>query len=103
MVIRYSQVYPLVVRGLDPERIRAFLGAYGSLCPPVPHEATILGDALLLVAPIATVNSLLEDLFFAPQGIDETLIEDVMDRLAWATALPAWLGRVRRTLGEMWA
>jgi hypothetical protein len=30
------------------------------------------------------------------------LIEDVMDRLAWATTLPAWLGRVRRALGEMW-
>jgi Ser/Thr protein kinase RdoA (MazF antagonist) len=98
-----SQVYPLVVRGLDPERIRAFLSAYGSIYPPITHEAAILGDALLLVAPIAIVNSLLEDLFFTPHGIDESLIEDVMDRLAWATTLPAWLGRVRRSLGEMWA
>jgi Ser/Thr protein kinase RdoA (MazF antagonist) len=97
------QVYPLVMRGLDPERIRAFLEAYGSLYPPVPHESAILGDALLLVAPIATINSLLEDLFFASHGIDESLIDDVMDRLAWATTLPAWLGRVRRALGEMWS
>lgn len=98
-----SQVYPLVMRGLDPECLRAFLGAYGSIYPPVPHEAAILGDALLLVAPIATVNSLLEDLFFTPHGIDESLIEDLMDRLAWATTLPSWLGKVRRSLGEMWA
>jgi Ser/Thr protein kinase RdoA (MazF antagonist) len=97
-----SQVYPLVARGLDPERIRAFLAGYGSLYPPIPHEASILGDAILLAAPIATINSLLEDLFFTPHDVDEMLIEDVMDRLAWATTLPAWLGRVRRALGEMW-
>jgi Ser/Thr protein kinase RdoA (MazF antagonist) len=97
------QVYPLVVRGLEPEFMNAFLSAYGSIYPPTPHEAAILGDALLLVAPIAIVNSLLEDLFFTAHDVDEALIDDVMDRLAWATTLPAWLGRVRRALGEMWA
>jgi hypothetical protein len=30
------------------------------------------------------------------------LIDDVMERLAWAWSLPAWLNRVRRSLPEMW-
>ncbi len=93
---------PLVKRGFDPERARAFLAAYGAIYPPAPQEASALGDALLLMSPIATINGPLEDVFFTPQGIEEALIDDVMDRLAWAMSLPAWLGRVRRSLGEMW-
>jgi len=34
--------------------------------------------------------------------MDEALIDDVMKRLSWATSLPAWLARVRRSLAEMW-
>ncbi len=93
---------PLVKRGLDPERARHFLGAYGALYSPAAHEAAILGDALALVAPIATINGPLEDIFFTPHGIDETLIDDMMERLAWAASFPGWLGRVRRSIGEMW-
>ena len=93
---------PLVKRGLDPERARSFLESYGSIYPPAPREASILGDALILVSPIATINGPLEDIFFTPHGRDDTLIDDVMERLAWAASLPAWLARVRRSLAEMW-
>lgn len=93
---------PLVKRGLDPERARIFLAAYGAIYPPVPGEATVLGDALTIVAPIATMNGPLEDIFFTDNAIEESTIDDVMDRLSWAASLPAWLARVRRSLGEMW-
>ena len=100
--LRSPLTRPLVKRGLDPARARRFLAAYGAIYPPVPGEASILGDALTLVSPIATINGPLEDIFFARQDVDETLIDDVMERLAWAAAFPAWLGRVRRSLAEMW-
>lgn len=93
---------PLVKRGLDPERAGHFLAAYGAIYPPVANEAAILGAALALIAPIATINGPLEDLFFNPHGIDDTLIDDIMERLAWAAAFPGWLGRVRQSIGEMW-
>src|SRR5712692_4731042 len=94
---------PLVKRGFDPERANRFLQAYGAIYPPVPGEAAVLADALMLVAPIATVNGPLEDIFFTQQGVEEPLIDDVMERLAWASSLPGWLGRVRRSLAGMWA
>jgi Ser/Thr protein kinase RdoA (MazF antagonist) len=93
---------PLVKRGLDPERANRLLSAYGAIEPPVAGEAAILGAALALVAPIATINGPLEDLFFNPHGIDEALIDDIMERLAWAASFPAWLARVRQSIGEMW-
>jgi hypothetical protein len=55
----------------------------------------------MLVAPIASVNGPLEDIFYAEE-LDNTLIDDIMERLSWATALPTWLGRVRHSLQEMW-
>jgi Ser/Thr protein kinase RdoA (MazF antagonist) len=94
---------PLVKRGFEPERAHRFLQAYGAVYPPVPGEAALLVDALMLVAPIATVNGPLEDIFFSQEGVEEPLIDDVMERLAWASSLPGWLGRVRRSLAEMWA
>ena len=93
---------PLVKRGLDPERARHFLAAYSAIYPPVPGEAAVLGDALTIIAPIATINGPLEDIFFTEIGKEEYTIDDVMERLSWATSLPAWLARVRRSLGEMW-
>jgi Ser/Thr protein kinase RdoA (MazF antagonist) len=93
---------PLVKRGLDPERARHFLQAYGAIYPAVPGEAALLVDALILVAPIATINGPLEDIFFTQEGAEEPLIDDVMERLAWASSLPGWLGKVRRSLPEMW-
>ena len=93
---------PLTKRGFDAERARLFLEAYGAIYPPVPQEALVLGDALNLIAPIATINGPLEDLFFSPQGVEDVLIDDLMERLSWASALPAWFGRVRRSLAEMW-
>src|SRR5229473_2534493 len=86
---------PLVKRGFDPERFRRFLEAYAAIYPPSPQESSVLGDALLLVSPIATINGPLEDIFFTQHGIDGSLIDEVMERLAWATSLSAWLGRVR--------
>ncbi len=93
---------PLVKRGFDPERARRFLEAYAAVYPPAPQEASLLGDALLLISPIVIMNGPLDDLFFTPHGIEDALIDDVMERLAWASTLPAWLGRVRRSLAEMW-
>ncbi len=93
---------PLVKRGFEPERATTFLQAYSAIYPPVRDEASILTDALTLVAPILTINGPLEDLFFAQESPDETLIEDLMERLAWAISLPSWLQRVRRQLAEMW-
>jgi Ser/Thr protein kinase RdoA (MazF antagonist) len=93
---------PLVKRGFDPERMRNFLGAYGAVYPPVPGEALLLADALMLVTPIITANGPLEDIFYADENTEEMLIDDVMERLAWATSLPAWIGRMRRTIAEMW-
>ncbi|MBV9709779.1 MAG: phosphotransferase [Ktedonobacteraceae bacterium] len=97
-----SLTRPLVKRGFEPERARHFLQAYAEVYLPVRGEATLLGDVLSLVAPIATINGPLEDLFYVQEELDETLIEDVMERLSWAASLPAWLARVRRSLAEMW-
>lgn len=93
---------PLVKRGLDPERAALFLQAYSAIYPPVRDEVSIIADALSLVAPILTINGPLEDLFFTQGGIDEALIDDVFERLAWATSLPSWLQKVRKQLAEMW-
>ena len=97
-----SLTRPLVKRGFEPQRARQFLQAYTEIYPPVRGEAALLGDALTLVAPIATINGPLEDLFYVQEEPDEVLIEDVMERLSWAASFPMWLGRVRRSLAEMW-
>lgn len=93
---------PLVKRGLDPERAALFLQAYRAVYPPARDEAAILADALSLVVPILTINGPLEDLFFSEEGNEDALIDDVFERLAWATSLPSWLQRVRKQLAEMW-
>jgi Ser/Thr protein kinase RdoA (MazF antagonist) len=93
---------PLVKRGIDPERASLFLHSYGTVYPAVPGESALLVDALALVAPIITANGPLEDIFYSSDNLEETLIEDALDRLAWAEALPSWLIRVRRSFAEMW-
>ncbi len=97
-----GQTRPLTKRGLEPERAHQFLSAYRELNPPLPGEAAHLVDALILVAPMVIVNGPLEALFFAEQELETEQIDDLMARLAWATSLPAWLGRVRGMLAEMW-
>lgn len=97
-----SLTRPLVKRGFEPEHARTFLGAYGAVYPPVPDEALLLVDALKLVAPIVSINGPLEDIFFSQEGVEEELIDDVMERLVWAASLPGWLERVRRSFAEMW-
>ena len=93
---------PLVKRGLEPERAAHFLQGYSEYCPPVQGEAALLTDALQLVSPIAIINGPLEHLFYAQEDLDEATIESMMETLNWATALPAWLKRVRNSLAEMW-
>ncbi|GCF09479.1 phosphotransferase enzyme family protein [Dictyobacter arantiisoli] len=93
---------PLVKRGFDPERVQSFLEGYSELCPPVKGEASLLVDALMLIAPVVTLNGPLEDLVYAEEETEGMVIDDIMEYLAWATSLPAWLNRVRRTFSEMW-
>jgi Ser/Thr protein kinase RdoA (MazF antagonist) len=93
---------PLVKRGLDPIRAGLFLRAYSAIYPPVPGEAELLVDALTLVAPIITANGPLEDLFYGSEHLEDLLLEDVLERLSWAAALPSWLAKVRRSFAEMW-
>lgn len=93
---------PLVRRGLEPERASLFLQSYSAVYPPVPGEASLLVDALNLVAPILTANGPLEDIFYAPATLEDLPIDDILERLAWATALPSWLVKVRRSFAEMW-
>jgi Ser/Thr protein kinase RdoA (MazF antagonist) len=93
---------PLVKRGLDPIRAGLFLHAYSAIYPPVPGEAELLVDALTLVAPIITANGPLEDLFYGSEHLEDLLLEDVLERLSWAAALPSWLAKVRRSFAEMW-
>jgi Ser/Thr protein kinase RdoA (MazF antagonist) len=93
---------PLVKRGFEPERARQFLQSYGEVFPPVRGEAALLADALMLICPIATINGPFEDLFYTQEGMDDALIDDVMERLSWASSLPGWLRRVRGSLAEMW-
>ncbi|GAC1400958.1 MAG: hypothetical protein NVSMB49_14270 [Ktedonobacteraceae bacterium] len=97
-----GETRPLVKRGFEPERAQRFLQAYAEVYPPVPGEAELLADALMLFAPIATINGPLETLFYVQEEPDASLIDDVMDRLAWASSLPMWLSRVRSSLSDMW-
>lgn len=97
-----SLTRPLVKRGLDPVRASLFLRGYASIYRPVPGEAELLVDALTLIAPIITANGPLEDLFYGAASVQDLPLEDVLERLAWATALPTWLARVRRSFAEMW-
>ncbi|GHO42540.1 phosphotransferase enzyme family protein [Ktedonospora formicarum] len=94
---------PLVKRGFEPERARQFLAAYGEVFPPVKGEAALLADALMIIAPIATINGPLEDLFFGSEDLNDIQIENLMERLNWASSLPSWLKRIRPSLQEMWA
>ncbi|MBO0782971.1 MAG: phosphotransferase, partial [Ktedonobacteraceae bacterium] len=97
-----SLARPLVKRGFDPESARRFLKGYAEFCSPVKGEAELLADAVMVMVPVATINGPLEDLFYAQETLDETLIEDIMERLTWAASLPAWLARVRHSIAEMW-
>jgi Ser/Thr protein kinase RdoA (MazF antagonist) len=92
----------LVKRGFDPERAQRFLHAYAEVYVPGRGEAALLADACMLVTPIASANGPLEDLFYTQGELSIEVIDEVLERLNWATALPAWLKRVRHALTEMW-
>lgn len=93
---------PLLKRGFDPERMRAFLQAYGEYCPPARGEAELLVDALMLISPLVILNGPLEDLFYVEREQEDIELDALLESLAWATALPAWLSRIRRSVVEMW-
>jgi Putative homoserine kinase type II (protein kinase fold) len=94
---------PLLKRGFDPERMRTFLHAYGEYCPPASGEAELLVDALALVSPLVILNGPLEDLLYTEREPEEIELDPLLESLAWAAALPAWLGRVRRSIVDMWS
>src|SRR5438128_10815030 len=71
-----SLTRPLVKRGFAPERARQFLQAYSEVYPAERAEITLLADALMLISPIATMNGLLEDIFYSDE-LDGTVIDDV--------------------------
>nr|BBH91819.1 hypothetical protein KTA_00180 [Thermogemmatispora argillosa] len=100
-----GQTRPLVARGLEPERARVFLRGYGSLVRPQGQEAACLAEALTVMAPILMINGPLEDLFFE-EGVEleesQERLEEMLERLAWASAWPGWLRRARRWLAELW-
>ncbi|HLZ20525.1 MAG TPA: phosphotransferase [Ktedonobacterales bacterium] len=98
-----AQTPPLVEHGLDIERARAFLTAYGQSAPPQPGEADLLGDALLLMLPIVFANGVAEDIVL---GDGETRLihppREWRAHLAWAETFPTWIEAHRATLGDAW-
>jgi Ser/Thr protein kinase RdoA (MazF antagonist) len=97
-----SATPPLLKRGFDPERMRTFLQAYGEYCPPVSGESALLVDALTIVSPMVILNGPLEDVFYAETELENTDVDVLLEALSWASVLPTWLGRIRRSLTEMW-
>jgi homoserine kinase type II len=94
---------PLVARGLDLERARAFLTAYGEIATPRPGEADLLGDALLLVLPVIFVNGVVDDLFSAEQsGRSIYSQRECRAHLEWAETFPAWVEAHRKELRDAW-
>lgn len=98
-----SPTPPLVEQGLDLERARMFLNAYGHIAPPQPGEADLLGDALLLVLPAIFVNGVAEDFIAADREARATYSQrECRMRLEWAETFPAWLETHRATLRDAW-
>lgn len=94
---------PLVEHGLDLERAKAFLVAYGKVAPPRPGEADVLGDALLVVLPILFANGVAEDLVFVarePHPVHPP--RECRAHLAWAETFPTWIEAHRATLRDAW-
>ncbi len=94
---------PLAEHGLDLERARAFLAAYGQVAPPRPDEADLLGDALLVVLPILFANGVAEDLVFVdrdPHPVHPP--RECRAHLVWAETFPAWIEAHRATLRDAW-
>ncbi len=94
---------PLVARGLDLERARAFLAAYESIATPWPGEAELLSDALLLVLPVIFVNGVADDLCSAEQiGRPIYSQRECRAHLEWAETFPAWVEAHRTELHDAW-
>lgn len=98
-----SATPPLTERGLDLERARAFLSAYGQVAPPHPGEADSLADALLVVLPIVFANGVAEDIVFAhrePRPAHPS--RECLMHIAWAETFPAWIAEHGAALHDAW-
>jgi Ser/Thr protein kinase RdoA (MazF antagonist) len=93
---------PLVERGLDLDRARIFLEAYGSVAPAAPGEAELLADALLLTLPIIFVNGVGDDLIANGSGHTAQPPREWGRRIAWAASFPEWLDAHRSELSDSW-
>jgi homoserine kinase type II len=94
---------PLVARGIDLERARAFLGAYAQSARPQPGEAELLGDALLLMLPVIFANGIAEDLLAAEStGRSIYSLRESRAHLEWAETFPAWVEAHREALRDAW-
>ncbi len=94
---------PLVEHGLDLDRAVAFLRAYGTVEAPLPGEAELLGDALLLALPIVFANGVAEDLvFFGEREHLAHAPRECAPHIAWAESFPEWVEAHRATLRDAW-
>ncbi|HET9980466.1 MAG TPA: phosphotransferase [Ktedonobacterales bacterium] len=94
---------PLVARGLDADRARAFLGAYGQIAPPHPGEAELLCDALLLALPVIFANAVAQDLITV-EGEAQVIhtARECREHVEWAETFPAWIAENREMLRDAW-
>lgn len=94
---------PLVAHGLDLDRARVFLAAYGAIAPPSPGEVDLLGDALLLVLPIVFANGVAEDLvFFGQVERPAHPLRECGPHIVWAESFPEWVAAHRDALRAAW-
>lgn len=94
---------PLAEHGLDLQRARTFLAAYGQVVAPVAGEAEVLGDALQLVCPIIVANGAAEDLVYVDSEPHRAhSLQECRAHLAWAETFPAWIEEQRAALGDAW-
>lgn len=94
---------PLAERGLDLDRARAFLAAYGHIAPPRPGEAHLLGAALLLVLPVVFANGIAEDLVFVErEAYSSHSRRESRTHLDWAETFPGWIETHGAALGDAW-
>lgn len=98
-----SATPPLAEHGLDLERARAFLAAYGQFAPPEPGEADALADALLVVMPIIFANGVAEDIVFAHREQRPAHpTRECLTHVAWAETFPEWIAEHGAALRAAW-
>jgi homoserine kinase type II len=100
---RSTSTPPLEEQGLDLDRARTFLAAYGQVVAPAAGEAEALGDALQLVFPIIVANGAAEDLVYADSEQHRAhSLRECRAHLAWAETFPSWIEEHRAALCDAW-